>query len=244
MTDALFAYRGLGMAKILELINTVLRKITTVINRIQIRVLYLYNNKPTQSIFRLIYKSNAWGHPESVSGPGSSLEATSNIRDQIPVLLHEIDARSLLDAPCGDFNWMKEINLNIDRYIGIDIVQELIKNNIDKYASKTRSFYVCDLIHAPLPQVDVILCRDCLVHLPFKDIKLALNNFKKSGSIYLLTTSFSNLVNENVDITTGEWRPINFEKSPFNFPKPLKIIDEDGVIYHGKRLVLWEISQL
>jgi len=31
----------------------------------------------------------------------------------------------------------------------------------------------------------------------------------------------------NEDIITGEWMPINLMKLPFSFPDPVRIIDED-----------------
>jgi hypothetical protein len=197
--------------------------------------------------FTDIYLNNSWGDPESVSGPGSGLERTLSFRDKIPDLLQEIGARSLLDAPCGDFNWMKEVKLDLKRYIGIDIVPALIRTNIEKYGGRGRTFYHCDLIQTPLPKVDVIFCRDCLVHFSINDIKRAISNFKKSGSLYLLTNSFVNL-EINSDIATGDWRQINLEKPPFNFPKPLKMIDEHCThtngIYRDKQLALWELATL
>jgi hypothetical protein len=38
-------------------------------------------------------------------------------------------AKTLLDAGCGDFNWMRHVNLKLDQYIGIDVVPELICEN-------------------------------------------------------------------------------------------------------------------
>ena len=62
-----------------------------------------------------------------------------------------------------------------------------------------------------------------------------------------MSTSFVNL-ERNIDIYTGDWRPINLEKEPFNFPKPLITINEkcqemDG-IYADKSLCLWKINKL
>lgn len=98
-----------------------------------------------------------------------------------------------------------------------------------------------------LPKADVILCRDCLVHFSFADIELALSNFKRSGSRYLLTTSFIDW-EMNADISTGGWRPLNLQASPFLFPAPMAMVDErcmhSGGIYQGKRLALWELESL
>src|ERR1700752_1788104 len=82
--------------------------------------------KHMQSTFAPFYSENRWGDSESASGPGSSLERTAKLRSELPILLEEIGARTLLDAPCGDFNWMKNITLNLDQYIGVDVIPELI----------------------------------------------------------------------------------------------------------------------
>lgn len=99
----------------------------------------------------------------------------------------------------------------------------------------------------PLPKVDLIFCRDCLVHFSFQDIHTAISQIIKSGSRYVLTTNFP-LENFKLDIHTGDWRPVNLEVAPFRFPKPILIInegcEEEGGIYDDKSLFLWEVSTL
>ena len=199
-----------------------------------------------KDIFTQIYHRNEWGDSESVSGPGSSIARTSVVRAKIAVLLEEFGVRSLLDAGCGDFNWMKEVKLDLNRYIGADVVPELILENRRKYGDATRSFLITDITRDKLPRVDVILSRDCLVHLSFDDIFAAIQNFKESGSTYLLTTTFAS-VDRNTEINTGAWRPLNLQLFPFDFPAPLKLIDEkrahQGVSVH-KYLALWTLQEL
>jgi hypothetical protein len=96
-------------------------------------------------------------------------------------------------------------------------------------------------------KVDLILCRDCLFHLSYKDIFSALKNFKKSKSRFLLTTTFTNRT-KNRNIFSGGWRPINLELPPFNLPRPVKIINEncteaDGK-YSDKSLGLWNLESI
>ena len=76
--------------------------------------------------FQRIFEENAWGNRESVSGEGSNLERTKVVRAELPGLLARHGVRSLLDAPCGDFYWMKEVDLAGVDYIGVDIVPEII----------------------------------------------------------------------------------------------------------------------
>ncbi len=203
--------------------------------------------RSAKSIFSRIYATRGWEDEESVSGPGSSLAQTASLRRELPGLLRRIHAKSVLDVPCGDFNWMKETKLSIDRYIGADVVANLIRHHQDVFASETREFRRLDLLRDNLPTVDVILCRDCLVHFSFRRIRVALRNFKRSASSYLLTTSFT-AIPENRDIVTGGWRPLDFRLPPFNFPAPLDVIHEfsfdPDVQRYGKGLALWRLVDL
>lgn len=193
-----------------------------------------------KEIFAKIYKHNLWGGAESVSGPGSSLHESQKLIDNLPSLFDLYDIKSILDAPCGDFNWMQHVPKHNIFYIGIDIVDELIKNNSDKYASHQTRFMVKNIVEDALPFADLIICRDGLVHLSLMQIKKAIENFKKSGSKYLLTTHFP-LVTENKDIKTGEWRPLNFCLAPFNFSQPMLVIKETTSV---KTMALWKLSHL
>jgi hypothetical protein len=200
-----------------------------------------------QQIFQSAYRDNIWGDPESVSGPGSGVLRTAAFRDQVPALLEELKARSLIDAGCGDFNWIKEIRLSLDWYLGVEIVPDLVERNRQIFGDPVRRFVHGNIALDELPQADVILCRDCLVHFSLEDAWAALRNFKRSGSAYLLTTTF--IEHEtNLDIETGGWRPLNMERPPFRFPSPLQAIDEkclhSGGIYADKRLALWRLADI
>ena len=206
-----------------------------------------YRWKGRKTKFTDIYNRRGFGGKESLSGPGSSLAQTQVIRDELPHLLKEINARSVLDAPCGDFHWLKEVRLDIDRYIGVDIVPEIISMNQKEYGNDKREFIVSDIARYPLPSADVILCRDCFVHLSFKDIFKVLRNMIDSDSQYLLATTFTDRI-ENRDIVTGRWRALNLQEPPFNFPVPVKLINEGCTELSGqyadKCLGLWRIDEI
>src|SRR4051812_25476636 len=136
--------------------------------------------------FQRIFEENAWGNSESVSGEGSNLERTKVTRAQLPGLLTRHGVRSILDAPCGDFFWMKALDLGDINYIGVDIVPEIITRDVELYAGPRRQFLLCDLVDGALPAADLILCRDCLVHLPYAETWKALENMKRSGATWLL----------------------------------------------------------
>lgn len=199
-----------------------------------------------REVFRDIYRRNLWGSAESVSGPGSTTREAAFIADLIS-LLRRFEARTLLDAPCGDFNWIGEVADSVEQYVGIEVVPELIEHNLRHHLTDRRRFALADISRDPLPRADVILCRDCLVHFSRQDIRATLANFRRSGSRYLLTTTFLNR-GTNTYISTGAWQPLNLQAAPFRFPPPLALVDErcthTGGIYRDKRLGLWELASL
>ncbi len=203
-----------------------------------------------KELFTHIYNTHAWPGKESYSGPGSTLKETTIIRKKIPELLQEFNIKTLLDAPCGDFHWMQHTDLSfLETYIGIDIVEALINNNKKKYENENRQFICANIVTDPLPQADIIVCRDCLVHLRFQDIKQALQNMKKSGITYLLVTTYPNTqLNQKLNITAPRpWRSLNLQKPPFNFPKPLALINEGckhDKRYPDKSLGLWKLEDI
>jgi len=200
--------------------------------------------KSPKQIFTQFYLNNKWGDPQSRSGPGSNLEQSETIRQVLPTLIQELKCNSMLDIPCGDFFWMRLVDFDI-QYIGGDIVKELIRENKRKFANKNRKFMYIDLIHNTLPMVDLILCRDGLVHFPNSEIIRALKNIKHSHSSYLLSTTFPE-AGKNEDISFGAWRPLNLQLSPFNLPTPMKLINENSLFdnYKDKSLGLWKITDI
>jgi len=200
-----------------------------------------------ENTFAPIYRDNLWGDGESASGPGSSLRETARLRNELPALLNELGTKSMLDAPCGDFNWLSKTELPLERYIGVDVVPALVAQNEKLYGDEQKQFLVRDITRAKLPTVDVILCRDCFIHFSYQHIAAAVKNFKRSKSKYLLTNTHVRW-SQNHDIRTGAFRPVNLQLPPFNFPPPLTLISEKDpeqeARYFGKSLGLWNLADL
>src|ERR1700740_1380910 len=153
------------------------------------------SRRGSQKAFTQMYRTNGWFLSESTSGPSSTLRATEPLRSRLPEIIRDLQVHSLLDAGCGDFNWMKEVELGEVQYTGVDVVaSEVIERNIALYGSENRHFMVADIKLDDLPKVDLILCRDCLTHLPNKKVVLALQQFTRSGSTYLMTTTHPELI--------------------------------------------------
>jgi hypothetical protein len=205
-----------------------------------------YKTKSPDQIFEDIYSKNRWADRQSLSGSGSSLMQTAEVRTALPVLVEEFGIRRMLDVPCGDFSWMSQVDLTID-YTGGDIVGELIKLNQQKYSQHNRRFLKIDILNDALPEADLLLCRDCLVHFSYRHIFQALRNIRSSKCTYVLLTTFTRREN-NRDVTTGAWRALNLQAAPFHFPTPIAMIDEkcmeDNGAYLDKHLGLWKVSEI
>lgn len=113
--------------------------------------------------FTRIYERNYWKGSDSTSGTGSSIEYTANLRSQLPRLFARFSIKSIVDAPCGDFNWMRDVvsNTSVD-YTGGDIVKPLTQQLKEIYTSDAVRFLHLDITKDPLPHADLMICRDCL----------------------------------------------------------------------------------
>ena len=198
-------------------------------------------------VFSGIHEGKLWGDCESSSGPGSTRDRAASFLPALIALVESLRIATLLDAPCGDFNWAAPLSDSVERYVGVDVVPALIVANRRHWSSERRRFLCRDFVRQRLPSADLVLCRDGLVHLSAGDIVSAVGNFRRTGAQYVIATTFVN-DRPNPDIATGEWRPLNMERPPFSFPPPLELIDEHchhtGGIYADKRLALWRFQDL
>lgn len=196
-----------------------------------------------KKIYTDIFKLNYWNSQESVSGAGSELGNMQNVIKELPVLFNKFGIKTVLDIPCGDFNWMKCVVNPRITYLGADIVDEIVEDNIIHHSIKDKvEFKVLDIIVDDLPKVDLVIVKDCFIHFSLEDIKLALLNIKKSGSKYILITNGTDRVTKNDDIITGGgYRGLNFSLEPFNLIQPIYEID---TLVCDSKLSLWELDKI
>lgn len=179
----------------------------------------VFHHDNAQDVFTEIYKTNYWGSEESISGTGSEISQTELISNELPKIFQKYSVKTFLDAPCGDFVWMKRAieKCNID-YIGADIVADLVELNNKSFSSESISFVHLDICNDNLPQADLMLCRDCLFHLSFADIKSFFIKFSNSNIEYLLLTNHKQFEKKfkNLDIKTGDFRMLDLFSEPIN----------------------------
>ena len=219
--------------------------------------------KENEKIFTQMYDGTlTWGSDESASGPGSNLGATSHIRSNLEFLLRNLQIKTICDVPCGDFNFMREIEFGEVKYIGCDIVKPLIEVNKEKYANKYREFLHVDIIDDTCPDADLVFCKDLIIHISNNNVKKLVNNIKNTRAKYFMsTTAFLPKVimpggkvgtvevpETNVDLPLdaehgylmGD-RTINLFLDPFCFPDPLYLV---GSPHHFQMMALWETKDI
>jgi SAM-dependent methyltransferase len=194
-------------------------------------------------LFEKAYATRAWGSAESGSGVGSELGATTSLRPYLPELFKRLNVRTFLDAPCGDWNWMRTVDLDGVDYIGADVVPDVIASNQERFARSNVRFLVADLTKDDLPRADLILCRDCWVHLSFQDIGAVLENFRRSGATWLLVSNSPHVERNSNKLTGLDWRHLNLRKAPFHFPAPLES-RKDHYADVPFEITLWRIEDL
>lgn len=200
-------------------------------------------NKEVQ-IFREVFEQNVWGSEESVSGPGSTLESTKLLRKKLSYAFSLLGIRTLVDAPCGDMNWMRHLDYKFTKFIGVDIVQKLIENLNNGPFPPNYHFQINNITTDILPTADAIFCRDCFVHFPFDSINAAQSLWKRAGFKYAFVTTFPNQ-EVNVDCAIGHWRPLNMEAAPFSWGKPIFLLHEGdpnpSIPYSDKSIGVWPL---
>lgn len=176
--------------------------------------------------------------PETVSGLGSTLRQTESFRTVLPEALRHLGIATLLDAPCGDFNWMVLVDLKGIEYIGVDNDESVLA--IARKRAPHRDFRHLDIVNGPLPAADAVLCRDCIQHWPQAMILQFMRNVLTSRALWLLITTHRNSINE--DCILGQFREVNLTAAPYNFPRP-HIVLPDGPLA-DRAIGIWTDEQV
>ncbi|MEX0305822.1 MAG: hypothetical protein AB3N12_00415 [Ruegeria sp.] len=179
---------------------------------------------------RTAFESKSWaGRNVPRSGPGSTLAATAPLREALPDLFERYAVKTFLDAPCGDWTWMQQVDLNGINYIGGDISLEVVQSVQEQHTAPGREFRHLDITSDPLPQADLMMCRDCLFHLKWWLRWAFFENFAQSDIPFLLTTKHHVSKNAKLGNNAG-FKLFNPCAAPFNLPEPIEEICETGTL--------------
>lgn len=142
-----------------------------------------FSQMSVEAAFSEIYKSQLWGADSETgycSGSGSRGRNAAAYVNFVRSYIDHHQIRSVVDLGCGDFFIGAKIAKEVESYVGIDVVQDLIRNNNEIYASKKVSFLCKNIVTDPLPPGELCLIRQVFQHLSNSEIA----NVLKKLSIY------------------------------------------------------------
>jgi hypothetical protein len=188
-------------------------------------------------LFPHIYHSRS-GLP--VGGPESSLENTRTLRTVLPMVVHGLGIKTLLDVPGNNWHWMKLLELKLDKYIGCDPSPARTEALNAALGSSVCEFLHADALRDSLPQADLIFSREWLYPLSRADMMALLKNFKASGATYLLISAGK--PGEHQASTVDSDCLPDLTQPPFRLPTPLLTVYEDH--HPDKALHLWRMESV
>ncbi|MDH5530817.1 MAG: hypothetical protein OEY05_12340 [Paracoccaceae bacterium] len=175
-----------------------------------------------------VFEDKSWSGDKGAprSGHGSSLRRTRRLRKALPGFLRRYGVKTFIDAPCGDWTFMQAVDLSmLTSYIGCDISHALLDANQAEFGTDTTTFRFLDITCDPLPKGDMLMCRECLIHLRDVNRWAFFENFAASQIDWLLLTI--DYVSGNIPLTAdGGHQNFNPMQAPFNLPDPIEIIPE------------------
>ena len=195
--------------------------------------------KNLKELFTNTYVNNGWTQDGSVSGLGSSLDYTENIRNVLVDIIKENHIKTIWDCSCGDWNWMKEIKDELPNYIGNDIVDRLVEINNETYGSDTIRFQCGDMLEElrklKTMSIDLIICRHTLEHLPTQYAIDVVKEIHRVSKHSLITSNPNG--NSEIDANGQNSRPIDLERDEYStiLGKPIqRYYDTKGIPVEGE----------
>lgn len=190
-----------------------------------------------EQIFTDIYNLNSWGLSETRSGCGATLSRTASLRANLPSLFQTLNLTSIVDVGCGDWNWMRHVDLSGVSYLGIDCVAPLIESLQQTYSSPSIRFQKMDVFVDPPETADIWIVRDVLGLYGYDECKQLFQQFLVSESRFLAVTSIDSCINQ--DGLPGTWRALNLQDAPFNLPTPVCILEDGQQWVRPKKLLVY-----
>lgn len=183
------------------------------------------------------------------NGPGSTIEATAPARKWLQRIITDYGITSMLDAPCGNFQWMQLVNLGGVAYQGWDVHPEQIAMNQQRWPHLTfERKNLLTIKTKSLPDVDLMWIRDLTIHLPVDYVAKLLDKIKASNIRYLAVTNHPNadnyveLPDEGHDDRPGYFcRGLDLEAPPFNLTGRVDSVNEGHTVHTEQEMALYRL---
>ena len=144
--------------------------------------------------FTRVYEAGLWGRSDEpgekyYSGDGSHVGSlVAPYVSAVCGFLQSFGEKpDVVDLGCGDFNIGSRIRPYCRKYVGLDVVEGLVKRNIEKYANEDVDFRAIDITNDDLPEGDVVFIRQVLQHLSNSEIEKIVTKLLTSYRFIVLT---------------------------------------------------------
>lgn len=200
---------------------------------------------PTKAAMEQVYELNLWGGEEGEFNSGFGAHDPELVQPYIEAVssfLWSLEQPPMVcDLGCGDFNVGKELVQYSEKYIAVDIAENLIQRNKETFNDEKLEFRCLDIAKDELPNGEVAILRHVLQHLSNEEVQKILK--KLSSFKYVIITEHIPVgeFEPNKDIISGQGTRLKkrsgldlFEE-PFHFKAKsykelVAIPDDHGII--------------
>lgn len=185
-------------------------------------------NRSIAEVFEEIYRKQLWGGSEDgiSSGAGSSQSVAEPYANAVREFIRARGVRSVLDIGCGDFRVGALLRMDGVRYVGVDIVEDVVRRNSARFANGSTTFICRNALVDDLPPADLCLVRQVLQHLSNQEIAALLGRLSNYPHV-LITEHLpppGSEVRPNIDKPHGSDTRVSdgsgvfLDLPPFNLP--------------------------
>ncbi len=163
---------------------------------------------PTKAAMEQIYEQHLWGGDHHMFYSGDGSHNPNLVKPYVTVVSQFLKSFDTLltvcDLGCGDFNVGNRLAPYTKKYIGVDIVENLIDHNQNTFASENIRFQCLDIAQDELPQADCVILRQVLQHVSNKEVEQVVRKLKDYKYLILTEHLPEGDFVPNVDIISGQ----------------------------------------
>jgi hypothetical protein len=119
-------------------------------------------------IFDAVYRHSLWGSAEdgrAYSGSGTYDPSVPQYVDYVRAFIAERRIESIAEIGCGDFTIGRRYAGDVGRYLGVDVSNIAIAQNIERFSGEGVEFACLDASEHDLPRSDLCIIRQVFQHL-------------------------------------------------------------------------------
>ncbi|WP_179339803.1 class I SAM-dependent methyltransferase [Winogradskyella ludwigii] len=209
---------------------------------------------PTKDAMQQVYDMHLWGGKDFDFYSGSGSHDSHIIEpylDAISTFLKSHNKKlTVCDLGCGDFNIGKQLLKYTEKYIAVDIVENLITRNKALFKEDNLEFHCLDIVEGDLPKADCIILRQVLQHLSNAEIETIIKKLSDYKFVILTEHIPTGNFEPNKDIISGQGirirknSGVDLLKAPFNLKIEEQKVLNETILEDDKGIIVTTIYTL